>query len=149
MAFVDDGDYELLSQFKWHAMFDGYNWYAKKRDGTHKHVSMHTFLMKPPVGVFIDHWDRNGLNNQRANLRICTHAQNCQNRFRCNSNRSGFKGVSWKTKNKKWCAQIKLGKIVKHIGLFSDPKEAAVAYDAELVKHCGDWGLTNKRLGRL
>lgn len=31
VALVDDEDFERLSQFKWYAHFDGWNWYAAKK----------------------------------------------------------------------------------------------------------------------
>lgn len=158
VALVDEIDFDAVSKYKWFAHFDGYNWYAKKKNGIkgtrkrgirHKPITMHAFLMEPPVGVVIDHKDWNGLNNQRRNLRICTHAQNCQNgRQRC-ANKSGFKGVSWKRRNNKWCAQIAvLGKII-HIGLFGVAKDAAKAYDVAALKHHGEFALTNEKLGLL
>lgn len=110
---------------------------------------MQNYILGIPIGEPIDHWDRDGLNNQRGNLRPCTHAQNCFNRFYGATNKSGFKGVSWKRPNKKWCAQIKaLGKVL-HLGLFADPKEAAKAYDEAAELHFGQFALTNKRLGLL
>jgi hypothetical protein len=149
VALIDDQDFAEVSKRKWFAVFDGYNWYASSRDGTHRHMRMHTFLMKPPSGVRIDHWDRNGLNNQRRNLRICTQSQNCHNRYFRIANKSGFKGVSWKKTNRKWCAQIKVGPKVMHLGLFKDPKEAAKVYDQAALDHFGEFALTNAQLGKL
>lgn len=151
VAFVDDQDFDEVSKLRWFAVWDGYNWYAQTNVGhwrTRRKVKMHVMLMKPPVGVEIDHWDSNGLNNQRRNLRICSHAENCRNRRRHASNKSGFKGVSWKKRNRKWCAQIKLGPKVIHLGLFDDPAIAARVYDAAAQKHFGEFALTNDKLGR-
>ena len=158
IALVDDGDFESVSRFKWHAHFDGYNWYAKKKNGiqgtrkrgvVHKPIAMHNFIMEPPPGVVIDHKDWNGLNNQRHNLRICTQAQNCQNGRQRKGNKSGFKGVSWKKRNKKWCTQIAVfGKVI-HVGLFDVATDAARAYDAAAMKYHGEFALTNAKLGLL
>jgi hypothetical protein len=147
-AMVDDTDYEAVSRFKWHAHFDDHNWYAIRRTKT-GHQKMHIFLMQPPAGVEIDHKDRNGLNNQRGNLRICLHHQNMSNTFRPTLNRSGFKGVSWKKRNRKWCAQIAVKRVVKHIGLFDSKEDAARAYDTQAELLHGEFALTNQKLGLL
>lgn len=145
-AQVSDTDYVSISKHKWSAVFDGHNWYASKRNGS-GHIRMHAFLMNPPAGEEIDHRDRNGLNNQRRNLRICSHSNNCQNRMRTYNKTSKFKGVSWKKKNNKWCAQIRVGGTVFHLGLFREPELAARAYDIAALKAFGRFALTNKKLG--
>jgi hypothetical protein len=42
---------------------------------------VHRLIMAPPAGFVVDHIDGDGLDNTRANLRVCTHAQNLQNRI--------------------------------------------------------------------
>lgn len=145
-ALIDDLDYKLVARYNWFVHFDGHNWYPVRRTAK-GHQKLHDFLMQTPAGVEIDHKDRNGLNNQRRNLRICTHAQNCANRFFKTANKSGFKGVSWKKANKKWCAQIKTKRTVTYLGLFKDPKIAAKAYDYAAIKEFGEFALTNRSLG--
>lgn len=147
-AMVDDQDYPLVSKFKWHAHFDKYNWYAARKVNN-GHIRLHNFLMEPPQGVFIDHKDRNGLNCQRANLRICTHQQNSINKRIYKSNKSGFKGVSWRPKLKKWIAQARLNKSVQYLGLFESARDAALAYDRAAERNYGEFAITNKMLGRL
>lgn len=145
VAFIDDCDFQEISAYKWHALTDGYNWYAaRKRDG--KQFRMHNQLMVPPVGCFVDHLDGNGLNNQRRNMRVCSHAQNMANTKKKKNNKSGFKGVCWKKKNKKWVSQIKSGRVI-HLGLFTDKIEAAMAYDEAALRIHGPFALTNKKLG--
>src|SRR5687767_1877850 len=69
-ALVDDADYEWLSKMRWSYV----NGYAV-RNGT----NMHRLITSAPVGMDVDHIDRNRLNNQRSNLRVCTHKENMQN----------------------------------------------------------------------
>ena len=150
-ALIDETDASRVWNYKWYALFDRYNWYAirrVKKKGNWSHQSMHIFLMNPPQGVDIDHRDRNGLNNQRNNLRICTHQQNMRNKRISVGNASGFKGVCWKPRIKKWIAQIRYGKVL-HLGCFEDKKEAARAYDSAAEKFFGEFALTNKKLGLL
>ena len=74
-AKVDDSDYELLSKYRWNYT----NGYAQgKVNG--KLIGMHRFIMRTPKGMVTDHINHDTLDNRRANLRICTHAQNMANR---------------------------------------------------------------------
>src|ERR1043165_2122866 len=77
VALVDDCDYEWLSQWKWcaHVAKGGRTAYAFRAKG----IAMHRVIMNAPEGMDVDHRDHNGLNNTRANLRICTHAENQRN----------------------------------------------------------------------
>lgn len=82
----------------------------------------------------IDHVDGNRANNSIANLRPASRAENMQNVRKLDSNRSGFTGVSWSARNKKWRAQIKHENKVRHIGLFRDPQQAHQAYLLEKAR---------------
>lgn len=85
----------------------------------------------------VDHWDLNGLNNTRSNLRIATRAQNMANTKLRNDNKLGFKGV---VKDKKrFRAEIKAGGKSKHLGMFDTPEEAHAAYLEAAKKYHGDF----------
>lgn len=58
---------------------------------------------------------------------------------------SGFKGVS-RNKNR-WQVTIQKNRKAVYVKLFSDPLEAAKAYDREVVKHQGSRAVTNEQLG--
>jgi hypothetical protein len=77
VTLVDDEDYEYLNQFKWYAHLnpDG-KFYAMRMKpeikGTRRGViNMHRVIMKCDNGVCVDHINRNSLDNQKCNLRIC------------------------------------------------------------------------------
>lgn len=128
-AMVDDEDYEILSAFKWYAKKDAGVFYAVRgfRVGKkQKQISMHRFLMGNPSKV--DHCDGDGLNNQKDNLRVVTHAQNRWNSLKNKNNMSGFKGVYWEKRHKKWRARIRVNGSRKCLGLFSLKEDAAQAY---------------------
>ena len=79
-----------------------------------------------PIGQ-IDHIDNNRSNNAINNLRDCCGSQNQQNQPIRKSNRSGIKGVSWCSTNKKWHVQARTPGVIHQGGYFSDIEEAGRA----------------------
>lgn len=145
-ALVDDADFESLSQFKWTATRAPKckTFYAVRQiyvDGKRKQMRMHRQLL--PGARYIDHKDRNGLNNQRENLRPCTQHQNLGNSVW--KNKHGFKGVRLDRRNKSnpWLAKIFNGTRTLHLGNFSKKEEAALAYDKKAMEFFGEFARLN------
>jgi hypothetical protein len=80
---------------------------------------------------FIDHVDGDRTNNRISNLRLCSNINNTQNIKMKPTNTSGFKGVTWHKKAKKWMVCIRNGELgkVEYLGLFVSEEEASVAYE--------------------
>lgn len=136
VAQIDDQDYDLVSGYKWTARRDRKTdgiYAVGLKSGMQNAVLMHRIILGAGPGEVVDHADRNGLNNTRANIRICTYSQNQQNakkrKNRSTHRSSKYKGVSWKVSSNKWRAQIKSNGQVIDLGLFVDELEAAHAYD--------------------
>jgi hypothetical protein len=89
----------------------------------------------------IDHINRNKLDNRICNLRLATKSQNAQNAKTPSTNKSGYKGVSWCNKEKKWRSCIKINQKFISLGYFSEVEKASNAYQQasrELHTHgCG------------
>lgn len=81
-----------------------------------------------PDGLNIDHINGIRTDNRIENIRLATKAENAQNTIKKSNNSSGYMGVFWDTKSKKWRAQICHNLKVIHIGRFNCPKEAHEAY---------------------
>lgn len=133
-ALVDDEDYEWLNQWKW--CFDKYaiRRISRKNQKSTK-IYMHRLIMKPERLSDTDHINRNRLDNRRCNLRNVTHQQNAWNITIPKHNTSGFMGVSWHNKTRKWQVGIKLDGKRIYIGLFSQIQEAIDAYQLAKEKY--------------
>ena len=147
MAIVDNEDFEWLSQWKWHIIKGPTTYYAARADYSQKprqYLYMHRVIMNLPPEEEVDHIDGNGLDNRRANLRSCTHRQNCANsqkhRDGLRSHPSRFKGVSWHTQRGMWRARIRS----RYLGCFSCEVEAARVYNVEALKCFGEFAKLNK-----
>ena len=83
-TYVDDADYDWLNSFHWSAhKTRGGLWCAEKSikwGKGRKTQKMHRLILKAKKGQEVDHINRNGLDNRRANLRICTRSENLINR---------------------------------------------------------------------
>jgi hypothetical protein len=152
-AIVDDEDFDKVSKLKWHVRESKqgcktlYATSSRRNEGKVA-LRMHRLIIGAELRFQVDHIDGNGLNNQKSNLRICTHHQNQFNKSFSDKNKSGFKGVSSHQNSEKFRARLKLNGREIHLGLFSDKMEAALAYDLAAVKHFGQFARTNAMLGK-
>ena len=173
VTIVDDEDYERLigitpKWYLWTSKSDSV--YARtyvRLPGEKRHGScMHRVIMNNPDGLDVDHINRNTLDNRKENLRVCTRAQNCQNKPARRDSATGYKGV-WEnksplrkrrvlktgevkyyeyTRKKRFAAYIahptKKNRNQK-IGFFATAEEAARAYDAKAIERYGEYAYLN------
>lgn len=158
-ALVDAADAERVNQFRWRLK-------TKKSQPDRAYVqrslpraerttitnqTLHNFVLGCPSGQYVDHWDGDGLNNQRTNLRECAPRQNATNVTSSKRQKlGGYKGVSWNPRAKKWQASIGAGEIRPngkrkqlYLGVFTDPAAAARAYDTAALLHFGEFACVN------
>ena len=83
-ALIDDEDVQLVAKHTWYLSSNGYattnaRIYESKKAGiVRKRINMHRLIMGFPEEQ-VDHVNRDRLDNQRSNLRLASHAQNCWN----------------------------------------------------------------------
>ena len=90
----------------------------------------------------IDHEDGNRKNNKIENLRIATSADNNQNARLRSDNKSGVKGVRWRSDQGKWHVVITANKTKHHLGYYEDFElaelvaiEAREKYHGKFARH--------------
>lgn len=157
-AKVDDEDYNYLIQWKWYAQKNDNNFYVQRSDKG-KSFFMHRVVMKciEKDGKIIDHKNRDGLDNQKHNLRFSSIRGNCSNRTSFGT--SKYLGVCLvKRKNKwfnkkenkyktaftsSWTAQISFNNKHAYIGSFKTEEEAGRAYDKKALELHGEFANLN------
>ena len=144
VALVDDEYYEFLNQWKWYAYKGINDVFYVARSIKRVQIKMHREIL----GLTLfeergDHIDHNGLNNQRGNLRKCTHQQNCKNRSSAKGSSSKYLGVHWKKQINKWNARVVVCNKLKHLGYFTNEADAAKAYNDAAIKYHGEFANLN------
>jgi len=131
-AIVDFEDYERITAMgKWHCCSYGYARITKKIQPHNKRfaIIMHRLITDVNSGVEIDHINGNKIDNRKNNLRYCSRSENVKNVGIRKDNKSGYKGVSWVERDRKWCAYISSNGKRYSLGHYSDPHLAAIAYN--------------------
>jgi hypothetical protein len=139
---VDDEDAPTVLAHKWTFLNTGRGYAVRRSHTPDGHPTMellHRVLLDAAKGVEVDHIDGDSLNNQRANLRICSHQENRSNTRKHKDNTSGFKGVSWSKAAKKWTARL----CNKHLGVFLTKEDAARAYNTTASERFGKFACLN------
>jgi len=146
--FVDDEDYERVSVFAWRI---GNNGYVQRTDNSTKPPSfmlMHRFVMHAKNGEEVDHENRNKLDNQKDNLRGCTHVKNCAWRGLAKRkwSTSRFKGVDFNKHKGRWFSRITVAGQFHWLGMHDSEEAAAAAYDAAAKRLNGEYAGTNESI---
>jgi len=151
---VDDEDYDYLNKFNWQ-----YNKskrgkqcvYAQRHgylNGKQTTFRMHREIMGiTDPKVHVDHIDHNTLNNQKSNLRLCTHTQNCQNTSARKGAASKYRGVTFRKNANKWVVMIIANKKKYWVGTFINEEDAAKAYDSKAKELYGQFANLNFKNG--
>lgn len=154
-ALVDDEMFDRLSKYTWYVIRGGTRKikyacrYEFSASGKRRCIQMHREILDFPDN-WVDHKDRDGLNNQRTNIRVATPKQNAQNRCHNTATKtSKFKGVHWRADRKRWKAYLitkgSIGrKCITHLCKnFKNEIDAARAYDKVALSVSGDFAYLN------
>jgi hypothetical protein len=149
-AVVDALDAPLLARFRWNVVWDHTTYYAvaivqvgRRPFRTTTTLRMHRLIVGATKGTWVDHRDGNGLNNTRANLRVCSPAENARNRRKSETVTTPFKGVCFFPRTGRWKVTIRLDDQNVHLGYFATAEEGARAYDEAARRHWGEFASLN------
>lgn len=147
VALVDDEDYELANSIHWNLQIS-----KMKSSGDFSayyaiHATRRLLMHRVILGLTdskkkVDHIDRNGLNNQKENLRVGTQSQNLSNRPKAKKNTTGYKGA-YQTRCGRWFSAISFNDKTITLGRFNTAEEAARVYDKAARKQWGEFAYTN------
>lgn len=148
---VDEADFHFASRYRWHAVpsRNADRWYAVRNttssEGPCSKEPLHRALLGVTPAYHVDHRNRDGLDNRRANLRPATREQNARNQREARGS-SRFKGV-WRqmtcSGKTLWRSNIRANGKTLHLGSFKSEREAALAYDAAARKYHREFACTN------
>jgi len=143
-ALVDDKYYDELIKYTWHVNGKYVSNSFHTGSGSSRissHLFMHYEVIRLagkliPKGYEIDHYNRNGLDNQETNLKIVTHTFNQINRGIPKNNTSGYPGVIYDSERNKWKASLKIGR-ERYTKRFDNQEEAEAARrQMEITYNC-------------
>ena len=142
---VDDCYYEHLSQFTW-----SINAYGYARSGmglgSGACVCMHRWVAEQEnmdAPTYVDHKDRNKLNNQASNLRPATNSENQVNSSKRANCTSVYKGVTYYKPRNTWRARLFKKRKSLLNNYFATEVEAAKAYDKAAFEAYGEFAVLN------
>lgn len=145
VALVDDEDFEALSRHRWFVLRSARSAYARRQaavGGRRVHLLMHRIILDAPSGMLVDHRNRDGLDNRRSNLRLCSPTDNARNRGAI-VGASRYKGVAWDKNRGRWQVRLWIGGRQRSMGCFDSEVDAALAYDEAVRRHHGEFAVTN------
>lgn len=118
---------------------DGYLTIAINRKNYYAHRLAWIYMTGEWPMQQIDHIDLNKSNCKWSNLRSATNSQNHANIDIRTDNTSGFKGVYFQRRTRKWCADIIVRSKKLHLGSYTDPKDAGQAYMKAAKRYFGEF----------
>ncbi len=129
-----------LYAHKWQTA-NGYASRPIKRKSHYMHrIIMERMIDRPlEKSEYVDHIDRNILNNQRTNLRIASPSENLVNSKINKRSQTKLKGVQFKSNLGKWRARL----CDRHLGYFTSEAAAAKAYNDAAYELYGEFAQLN------
>lgn len=124
---VDDDIRQQFSCYSYFLNHDGYPIRkARDADGNYhfRQLARDILGLGQHDPLVPDHINGDVLDNRRVNLRAVTRGHNAQNLSLARNNKSGYAGVSWNARERKWLARGSLNGKRHYLGSYDDRHEA-------------------------
>ena len=139
-ASVSLDKWDHVSKYEWYLGKSGYPiCYSLSKMQLHRFVFTYVLGQKAPSHLYIDHIDRNKLNNTNGNLRLVTPQENSFNKTTKN-NKKGVRKIS----ESNYTATITKDGTKREIKNIPDEKQAAVIYNMMAEELFGSFAAPNK-----
>lgn len=93
------------------------------------------FIDNPNRYEVINHIDGDPTNNSLSNLEWCTQRENVGHFFKSRNKTSPYVGVSYNTKEKRWCTQLRVNGKPVWIGSFKNEQDAIKAHQKCMIEN--------------
>lgn len=149
---LDEEDIIAIDKLKWHVnksdLAKGYIYFRHTINNPIKGEPHSLLLHRYILGIYdpsivVDHINGDTCDNRRCNLRPCSRWQNNLNKKIHIKNISGYPGVSWDCKNRKWKAEIQFGYKKYFLGRYEDKEIAAQKYKDAALELYGQYARIN------
>jgi len=118
---IDKKNINIVQEYKWYLRPDGY---VATNNYNGEYAYLHCIIYNKLEKKYVDHIDRNKLNNTEENLREADGSENQMNKgIRCD-NSSGKVGVHWSEQNNAWCSMICINGNHINLGYFLEYEDA-------------------------
>ena len=107
------------------------------------------FIPNPDNKPCVDHINNDRADNRVENLRWCTYSENNYNTKVPKCSTSGYKGVNWSERDKRWRAQIKHNNKTYHLGSFINKEDAINARKFKANELFGEFTHASERIVNL
>lgn len=132
-----DAQFAYLAEHKWTRTHYGY-----VRRNIDK-VLMHRLLLDAESKQVVDHINGDKLDNRLSNIRLCRQADNSKNQKTRRNNTSGYKGVYFDKRLKKFVARVKCDYKTYFAGSYTNAQQAAEAYNKLAKQLHGEYARVN------
>lgn len=140
---IDDADALLIAGFPWRVLFKGRSSNYVHAWNGNQHVYMHRLIAGAGPKQLVDHWNSDGLDNRRNNLRTASPSQNLANQRPQRGRTSQYKGVYWDKARQRWTATIHINGKTRSLGRHKTEDAAARAYDHAATEAWGRFARLN------
>ena len=131
---IDIKNIDKIKDYKWYLRPDGY---VATNNYNGVYMYLHSLICIENDKYYVDHKDRNKLNNTENNLRSADGSENQMNKGIRSNNTSGKVGVHWSKEHNAWCAMICVrGEHINlgYFSLFNDAVDCRIKAEKEYFK---------------